>query len=278
MGSDPEGEAAGSPAGEGRQWQILHDDEELLVVDKLAPLPVQPEKSGDPSLQNLLRAELARRGGEVGAAAFLEAAHRIDRRASGAIIFAKTKRALETLEADFRARRVGKRYVACVEKEPEKPSGILENRLHWDRRRNFVRALPHGFEAVGTAGSEEARLEYRLAGRSERYFFLEIELLTGKHHQIRAQLAAAGWPIRGDVKYGAKRTTRNGLLMLHARRLEFAQPRTRETLVLLAPFPDSEPLWAAYAVGELGGVSANESTRESTGESADQAASSPVPA
>jgi len=225
------------------QWTIIHEDGELLVADKLAPIPVQPEKSGDPSLQDLLRAGLP---APAEGKAFLEAAHRIDRRASGAVIFAKTQRALETLEADFRARRIGKRYIVCVETEPEPASGTLENRLLWDKRTNRVRALPKDFVATKGSTVEEARLEYRLAGRSERYFFLEIELLTGKHHQIRAQLGAAGWPIRGDVKYGARRTTRNGLIMLHARRLEFIQPRGRETLTLLAPFPESEPLWAAF--------------------------------
>ena len=95
----------------------------------------------------------------------------------------------------------------------------------------------------------EARLDYRLVCRSERYFFLEIELITGRHHQIRAQLAAASCPIRGDVKYGAKRTTKTGLIMLHARKLEFVQPRSRENLSIIAPFPGTEPLWAAFAEG-----------------------------
>jgi len=225
-------------------WRLLHEDGDIMVVDKLAPLPVQAEKSGDASLQDILRSALAERG-DSEAAAFLEAAHRIDRRASGAIIFARTKRALETLEADFRARRIGKRYIACVEKEPPAESGSLVNRLAWDRRKNVVRAFPADFEAAGLEPGE-ARLEYRLVCRSERYFFLQIELVTGRHHQIRAQLAAAGTPIRGDVKYGAKRTTRNGLIMLHARRLDFTQPRSREALSLLAPFPPTEPLWAAF--------------------------------
>jgi 23S rRNA pseudouridine1911/1915/1917 synthase len=230
-------------------FAIIHEDEEILVANKLAPLPVQPEKSGDPSLQDLLRAELAGRSAKGRDEVFLEAAHRIDRRASGAVIFAKTKRSLETLEADFRAHHVGKLYIACIEKEPEKPAGALVNRLLWDRRRNIVRAL--AADAPGT-GLEDARLEYRLAGRSERYFFLEVELITGKHHQIRAQLAAAGWPIRGDVKYGARRTTKNGLIMLHARRLTLTQPRSRETLELLAAFPESEILWSAFAEAPAG--------------------------
>jgi 23S rRNA pseudouridine1911/1915/1917 synthase len=225
-------------------YRILHEDEDILIADKLAPIPVQPEKTGDPSLQDLLKAELAARPGG-GQGHFLEAAHRIDRRASGAVIFAKTHRALETLEADFRSRHIDKYYIACVEHEPEPHEGKLEHRLVWDKRTNVVKAfkLKAGEDVKGERGS----LEYRLAGSSERYWFLEVRLLTGKHHQIRAQLACEGMAIRGDIKYGARRTNRNGLLMLHAWRLVLTQPRTRETLEVTAPFPETEPLWAAMS-------------------------------
>jgi 23S rRNA pseudouridine1911/1915/1917 synthase len=228
------------------QYRILHEDADILIADKLSAIPVQPEKSGDPSLQDLLRAELkARPAGE--GSDFLEAAHRIDRRASGAVIFAKTHRALETLEADFRSKHIEKYYIACVEHEPEPHEGRLEHRLVWDKRTNVVRAFPLGPDTP--EGCERGILEYRLAGASERYFFIEVQLITGKHHQIRAQLAAEGMPIRGDIKYGARRTNKNGLLMLHSRRLVLTQPRTRETLDIVAPFPESEPLWAALGRG-----------------------------
>jgi 23S rRNA pseudouridine1911/1915/1917 synthase len=228
------------------QYSILYEDEDILVANKLAPLPVQPEKSGDRSLQDLLREELAGRPGAdpqaKAAAAGLEAAHRIDRRASGAVIFAKTHIALSTLEAAFRDKRVEKDYLACVEREPEKAEGRLEHRLAWDKRRNVVRAL-----RADSPSGKQAILEYRLAGRSERYFFVEVNLITGRHHQIRAQLAAIGCPIRGDLKYGAKRSAPSGLIMLHARRVILEQPRTRERLEIEAPFPAAEPLWAAYS-------------------------------
>ncbi len=224
------------------EYRILHEDAEILIADKLAPIPVQPEKSGDASLQDLLRAELAARG-KSATEIPLEAVHRIDRRASGAVIFAKTHRSLETLCADFRDKLVDKTYIACVEREPEAHQGRLEHRLVWDKRSNVVKAfkLKAGIEQKGDRGI----LEYRLAGSSDRYFFLEVKLITGKHHQIRAQLACEGMPIRGDIKYGARRTNRNGLLMLHARHLVLTQPRTRETLDILAAFPETEPLWAA---------------------------------
>ena len=228
------------------QYSILYEDDDILVANKLGPLPVQPEKSGDPSLQDLLRAELAARPGSAGEC-FLEAAHRIDRRTSGAVIFAKTHKALETLEADFRQRRIEKTYIACVEHEPEPKEGRLEHRLVWDKRSNVVKAFP--LKAGQETGGEKGSLEYRLAGASERYWFLEVKLITGKHHQIRAQLAAEGLAIRGDIKYGSRRTNKNGLVMLHARRVVFTQPKTRATIDLKAPFPESEALWSALGEG-----------------------------
>ena len=235
---------------------ILHLDEDILVADKLAPIPIQKEKSGDRSLQELLVAELQAQG----QSGFLEATHRIDRRASGAVIFARTAKSLSTLDAAFRDHRIEKRYVACIERELDPPSGRLEHELLWDRRRNVVRAcatptahsapIPPPPDSPGSRGDrrpQHAILEYRSVGRSDRYFFVEISLITGRHHQIRAQLAAVGCPIRGDIKYGARRSAPSGLIMLHARSLSFGQPRTGERIEILAPFPESEPLWQAYA-------------------------------
>jgi 23S rRNA pseudouridine1911/1915/1917 synthase len=227
-------------------YTILYEDEDILIANKLAPIPVQPEKTGDRSLQDLLREELAARAQATAdpgatAASSLEAAHRIDRRASGAVVFAKTHIALSTLEAAFRDRRVEKEYIACVEREPAPPEGRLEHRLAWDKRRNVVRAL-----RADSLSGKQAILEYRAAGRSERYFFVEVKLITGRHHQIRAQLAAVGCPIRGDLKYGAKRSAPSGLIMLHARRIALEQPRTRERIEIEAPFPEAEPLWTAF--------------------------------
>ena len=226
-------------------YSILYEDEDILIANKLAPIPVQPEKTGDKSLQDLLREELAAREGASPEARldgnpFIEAAHRIDRRASGAVVFAKTHIALSTLEAAFRDRRVEKEYLACVERAPEPPEGRLEHRLAWDKRRNVVRAL-----RADSPSGKQAILEYRVSGRTERYFFVEVKLITGRHHQIRAQLASVGCPIRGDLKYGAKRSTPSGLIMLHARRLSLEQPRTRARIEVEAPFPAVEPLWAA---------------------------------
>jgi 23S rRNA pseudouridine1911/1915/1917 synthase len=221
-------------------YTILYEDEDVLVANKVAPIPVQPEKTGDKSLQEYLRQELsAREGGREGH--FLEAAHRIDRRASGAVVFAKTHIALSTLEAAFRDKRIEKEYLACVEREPVPAKGKLEHRLAWDKRRNIVRTL-----SAASISGKPATLEYELVGRSEHYFFISVNLVTGRHHQIRAQLSAIGCPIRGDLKYGARRSSPSGLVMLHARRLAFAQPRTSSRIEILAPFPESEPLWQAF--------------------------------
>jgi 23S rRNA pseudouridine1911/1915/1917 synthase len=227
-------------------YSILYEDEDLLIADKLAPIPVQPEKTGDESLQDLLRKELGAREGPANraAAAFLEAAHRIDRRASGAVIFAKTHIALSTLEAAFRDKRIEKEYLACVEREPEPQAARLEHKLAWDKRRNIVRALKSG-----SVSGKQALLDYRVVGRSERYVFVAVKLITGRHHQIRAQLAAIGCPIRGDLKYCARRSASSGLIMLHARRLALSQPRTGLRLEVEAPFPQGEPLWGALAPG-----------------------------
>jgi 23S rRNA pseudouridine1911/1915/1917 synthase len=220
-------------------YTILYEDEDLLVANKLAPIPVQPDKTGDKSLQDLLREELAAREG--GTPAALEAAHRIDRRASGAVLFAKTHKALVTLEAAFRDKRVKKEYIACVEREPEPREGKLEHNLAWDKRNNVVRVLP-----AGSKSGKRALLEYRIAGASDRYFFVAVNLITGRHHQVRAQFAGIRCPIRGDLKYGARRSGSSGLIMLHSRRISFSQPRTEEAIEVVAPFPESESLWQAF--------------------------------
>ncbi len=225
-------------------YSILYEDADILIADKLAPIPVQKDKTGDKSLQDYIREELSARENpaDKAAGAFLEAAHRIDRRATGAVLFAKSRIALSTLEAAFRDKRVEKEYLACVEREPEPPQGRLEHRLAWDKRRNIVRSY-----RPDSVSGKPALLEYRVAGRSDHYFLVSVDLITGRHHQVRAQLSAIGCPIRGDLKYGARRSSPSGLIMLHARRIALSHPRTQARVEVLAPFPQAEPLWAAFA-------------------------------
>lgn len=218
------------------QYVILFEDDDILVANKLAPIPVQKDKSGDASLQEMLQAA---RGGSR-----MEATHRIDRRTSGIVLFARTAFSVSALDAAFRERSIRKRYVACVEREPQPPAGRLEHLIVFDRRSNHSKAIAP--QAAVPKDASPASLEYRLACRSERYFFLDVTPETGRHHQIRAQLSAAGWPIRGDLKYGARRSCTSGRIMLHARAIEFMHPRSGASLAFEAPFPGDEPLWAAY--------------------------------
>jgi len=221
-------------------YDIVFEDDEIVAANKLTPLPVQPDKSGDQDLQSLLKAELASKP------AFLEAAHRIDRRCSGLVIFAKTPEALRSLEEAFRERRVTKRYVACLEKEPLPPEGILRHRIVSDPKKNRSLALeikPDTDSGKKRKDSVDAQLSYSLLMRTDRYFFVEARPLTGRHHQIRAQFSAMGWPIKGDLKYGARRSSPTGRIMLHGRSAEFEHPKSGELIKLVAPYPQDESLW-----------------------------------
>lgn len=239
-------------------FQILYEDDVLLAAAKMTACPAQADSSGDPSLQSLLADFLRERDGGQ---AFLEAAHRIDRRTSGVVLFGKSHRAVSTLDAAFRAHRVRKTYWAVPERDPEAAEGRLIHKLVRDPRKNRTLAVPFKGDTgpwEGAFGSplnpaaaarippELAILDYRVIGRSERYALLEVRPLTGKTHQIRAQLAAMGCPLRGDLKYGARRSCRNALIMLHARSISFEHPLTGEWMEIVAPVPADEPLWQAF--------------------------------
>lgn len=237
-------------------FEILYEDEDFLAAAKLGPIPVQADASGDPSLQTLLAERLCARDGRM---TFLEAAHRIDRRTSGVVLFGKSHRAVSALDAAFRARRVRKIYLAVPERRPEPRQARLAHRIVRDPRKNRTLALPckgrpepwqqeYGvpLPASGVA-ADLAVLDYRSVGASDRYELIEIIPLTGKTHQIRAQLAAVGCPLRGDLKYGARRSCSNGLVMLHAREVHFDHPLTGSRIDITAPFPDDESLWQAFS-------------------------------
>ena len=244
-------------------YDIIYEDDDLLVANKIAPLPVQKDKSGDEDLQSMI---LRERNGSLG---FLEAAHRIDRRTSGIVVFAKNLAAIRALGEEFRERDIGKTYVACLEKEPSPSEGTLRHTMVQDPRRNIAVALPLGTApgkaAPGAAArskappAERAELSYSLIMKTDRYFFVEAKPLTGRHHQIRAQFAAMGWPIKGDLKYGARRSTLSGRIMLHAWKIEFVHPVTGAALALTAPLPTDETLWVVLAAGlaEKGAAPAN---------------------
>ncbi len=210
--------------------RILHEDDDLLVFNKLPGELVQGDRRGDPSLIDLLSAR--RRGG------FLQPVHRLDRPASGAVLFARSKAFFTAMTALFMDRAVGKVYWAVTERAPEAPSGELRHFLTADRRRNRV-------SVENDAARSNAVLEYRLLGGSDRYFFLVVQPTTGRQHQVRAQLAAAIAPIKGDVKYGARRSNPDRGILLHARAISFVHPFTKKPVRFIAP-PPPGALWDLF--------------------------------
>ncbi len=161
----------------------------------------------------------------------------MDRPTSGAVVFAKTSKALTRLNEQFKDRATKKTYWAVVEKEPKEKSGVLVHYLKKNEKQN--KSYPSLTEIPG---SKKASLEYKLIAKSDKYFLLEVELHTGRHHQIRVQLSTIGCIIKGDVKYGARRSNTDGSIHLHARYLELYHPTTKELIKITAPVPD-EPLW-----------------------------------
>lgn len=221
--------------------RILYEDNHLMVVNKLAGELVQPDPSGSEALEDTIKAFIARRDGKAGNV-FLGVVHRIDRPVSGAVLFAKTSKALVRLNEMVKSREIRKIYWALVENRPAAESGTLTHHLVRDGRTNKSRAHD---KPVGD--SKEARLEYRVRDSSDRYHLLEIELITGRHHQIRAQLSKIGCPIRGDLKYGARRSNPDGGISLHSRSLEFIHPVKKEPLSVTAPVPAGDRLWEHFS-------------------------------
>jgi 23S rRNA pseudouridine1911/1915/1917 synthase len=252
-----------------KDFEVLYEDNAIIVANKISALPVQKEKSGDPNLQDLLaEAEEARSGKPP---EFLEAVHRIDRRASGIVLLAKSKKAAATLSDAFRDGLVKKTYLAVVDSEPTPAGGRLEHDIAWDQRNAKARIRGGSADKEQKpvkGGARDAVLEYkksalsyRVAAKSERYVLLEIGLETGRPHQIRAQLAAIGLPVRGDLKYGARRSTKNGMIMLHDWRVEFVHPESGKALSFVALPPATDNLWNGFgdlsANGELAAKGGN---------------------
>lgn len=210
---------------------ILYEDNHLLIVNKRSGDIVQGDKTGDLALTDILKGYLKekyQKPGEV----FLGLVHRIDRPVSGAVIFARTSKALSRLTVMVKNREIKKLYWAIVDKSPLPESGRLENYLKKNEKQNKSYV-----SEKGSKDSKLAVLEYKLIALSKSMFLLEIDLITGRHHQVRAQLAATGSHIRGDLKYGAKRSNPDGSICLHARRLQFTHPVSGEKMDIVAPLP-----------------------------------------
>ena len=219
---------------------ILYEDNHLLVVNKHAGDLVQPDPSGESALEDPIKAFIKRRDAKPGAV-FLGVVHRIDRPVSGAVLFAKTSKALVRLNEMIREGRIRKTYWALTERTPDPESGELLHYILRDGRTNRSRA----FDAP-KGDAKQARLRYATLGAGTRYTLVEVELITGRHHQIRAQLSKIGCPIRGDLKYGAKRSLPGGGISLHSRRVEFEHPVRRSPVSVTAPVPAGDNLWAHF--------------------------------
>lgn len=210
--------------------RILYEDNHLLVVSKLPGEIVQGDKTGDTPLSEILKAYIKERDLKPGNV-FMGVPHRLDRPVSGICIFAKTSKALERLNHMFRQGEVHKTYLALVSKRPPADSALLTHYITRNEKQNksYARETP-------AEGAREARLRYRYLESTHKYHLLEIELFTGRHHQIRCQLAAIGCPIKGDLKYGARRSNPDGSISLHAHRVALDHPVKKKPLVITAPW------------------------------------------
>lgn len=216
---------------------ILFEDNHLLVVNKHAGDLVQPDPSGESALEDQIKAFLKHRDAKPGEV-FLGVVHRIDRPVSGAVIFAKTSKALARLNEMIREGRIRKTYWAIVEQTPDPAEGELCHYVLRDARINRSRAFDQP-----RLEAKQARLRYATLATGDRYTLVGVELLTGRHHQIRVQLSTIGCPIRGDLKYGAKRSNPGGGISLHSRSVGFEHPVRREPVEVVAPVPQDERLW-----------------------------------
>ena len=215
--------------------RILYEDNHLLAVNKRAGEIVQGDKTGDETLGDKYKAFIAARDAKPGQV-FIGIPHRLDRPVSGITILAKTSKALERMSEMFRNGDVHKTYWALVCAKPEPEEGALDNWLIRNERLNktFICNDPSRHR-----DAKEAKLLYKLIGRTDRYFLLEVKLLTGRHHQIRCQLAGMGCCIKGDLKYGAPRSNRDGSISLMARHIEFIHPVRKVPVEVSAPIPET---------------------------------------
>ena len=209
--------------------RILYEDNHLLVINKKVGEIVQGDNTGDEPLSETLKAFMAQRDGKPGHV-FMGVPHRLDRPVSGIAMFAKTSKALERMNEAFRTSTVSKTYWALTCAAPEKAEDTLTDMLLRNEKQNKTYICHNG-----NPQAKEAKLRYRLLKSFDRYHLVEVELITGRHHQIRCQLAGIGCVIKGDLKYGAARSNRDGGINLHARSITFVHPTKGGTITVTAP-------------------------------------------
>jgi len=219
--------------------RILYEDNHLIVVNKMPAEIVQGDKTGDTPLSEWVKDYIAEKYQKPGNV-FLGVVHRIDRPTSGAVVFARTTKSLTRLNAMFASRNLQKTYWAVAKWNLPDTQGTLRHFLKKDEAQNKSFVV-----AENVVGAKNAEMVYKVLAASDHYSLIEVELLTGRHHQIRAQLASLGCPIKGDLKYGAERSNPDGSIHLHARSLKFQHPVSKEFVTITAPVPD-EPLWRFF--------------------------------
>lgn len=220
--------------------EVLYEDNHLIAINKQSSDLAQGDATGDSPLADKVANYLKVKYNKPGNV-FVGVTHRLDRPVSGVMIFAKTSKALARMNQLFKEKaELDKIYWAIVEKRPDVPQGKLVNYLRKDEAKNKSFVCDKN-----TPNAKEAQLEYKLIDESDKYFLLEVKLLTGRHHQIRVQLANIGCIIKGDLKYGAKRSNPDGGICLHARRISFIHPVSKKEVTIVAPVPNSS-LWKFF--------------------------------
>ena len=218
---------------------VVYEDNHIIIVNKTASEIVQGDKTGDKPLSETVKEYLKDKYNKPGNV-FIGVPHRLDRPVSGLVVLAKTSKALARLNEMFRNGEVKKTYWAIVKDKPAKDEAILENYLVRNEKQN--KSYAHDKEVPN---SKKAVLHYSLIASSQNYYLLEVDLMTGRHHQIRCQLAKMGCPIKGDLKYGAKRSNPDGSICLHARKVKFIHPVSKKEIDVTAPVPNDN-LWNSF--------------------------------
>ena len=223
--------------------EVIYEDNHIIIVNKRSGEIVQGDKTGDTPLSDIVKDYIKEKYAKPGAV-FLGVVHRLDRPVSGLVVFARTSKALTRLNKMFAEGEVHKTYWAIVKRSEKFPDDgewqVLENWLVRNEKQNKSYAY-----TTEKPNAKKAILKYRVIGQSDNYTLLEVNLMTGRHHQIRCQLAAAGYPIKGDLKYGAPRSNPDGSISLMARRIEFIHPVSKEQIIVEAPLPDDK-LWQSF--------------------------------
>ena len=216
---------------------VLYEDNHIIAVNKSTSEIVQGDKTGDEPLSETIKKYLKEKYNKAGEV-FLGVTHRLDRPVSGVVLFAKTSKALTRLNEMFRNQEVKKTYWAIVKNQPVEHEGRLEHFLVRNEKQN--KSVAH---SKMVPNAKKASLSYKLIAHSDTFYLLEVQLETGRHHQIRCQLAKMGCPIKGDLKYGFARSNPNGGISLHARYVEFVHPVSKQLIKITAPVPTDDKIW-----------------------------------